>query len=120
MATAPAANLSRDRRSAGEADAGVSVGIATPADQVVDDNLTGARRRAPIAGGHRSARGVRVGPMDIRIQCRCVDSAEPKKIASFWDAALGRSRTFDEKTTKCASSRRRAARRTAWRRTSCF
>jgi hypothetical protein len=27
--------------------------------------------------------------MDIRIQCLCVDSREPQKIASFWEAALG-------------------------------
>lgn len=34
--------------------------------------------------------------MDIRIQCLCVDSAEPRKIASFWEAALGWRRTWDE------------------------
>jgi hypothetical protein len=33
--------------------------------------------------------------MDIRIQCMCVDAAEPKKIASFWEAALGWRRTHD-------------------------
>jgi Glyoxalase-like domain len=39
---------------------------------------------------------VRVGGMDIRIQCLCIDSADPKNIASFWEAALGWRRTFDE------------------------
>jgi hypothetical protein len=39
--------------------------------------------------------------MDIRIQCLCVDSAEPKKIASFWEAALGWRRTFDEDDQVC-------------------
>jgi hypothetical protein len=34
--------------------------------------------------------------MDLRIQCLCVDSTEPRKIASFWEAALGWRRTFDE------------------------
>ena len=34
--------------------------------------------------------------MDIRIQCLCVDSAEPRKIASFWEAALGWRRTYDK------------------------
>jgi hypothetical protein len=34
--------------------------------------------------------------MDIRIQCLCVDSTEPRKIASFWEAALGWRRTWDE------------------------
>jgi len=34
--------------------------------------------------------------MDIRIQCLCADSAEPRKIASFWQAALGWRRTWDE------------------------
>jgi hypothetical protein len=39
--------------------------------------------------------------MDIRIQCLCVDSAEPRKIASFWEAALGWRRTFDEPDQVC-------------------
>ena len=34
--------------------------------------------------------------MDIRIQCLCVDSTEPRRIASFWEAALGWRRTWDE------------------------
>ena len=43
----------------------------------------------------------RVGGMDIRIQCLCVDSTEPTKIASFWEAALGWRRTFDEHDEVC-------------------
>ncbi len=39
--------------------------------------------------------------MDIRIQCLCVDSPDPKKIASFWEAALGWRRTFDEVDQVC-------------------
>jgi hypothetical protein len=39
--------------------------------------------------------------VDIRIQCLCVDSAEPRKIASFWEAALGWRRTFDEPDQVC-------------------
>lgn len=39
--------------------------------------------------------------MDIRIQCLCVDSAEPRKIASFWEGALGWRRTFDEDDQVC-------------------
>ena len=34
--------------------------------------------------------------MDIRIQCLCIDSTDPPKIASFWEEALGWRRTFDE------------------------
>ncbi|HEY2315778.1 MAG TPA: VOC family protein [Streptosporangiaceae bacterium] len=34
--------------------------------------------------------------MDIRIQCLCIDSADPRRIASFWQEALGWRRTFDE------------------------
>jgi len=34
--------------------------------------------------------------MDIHIQCLCVDAAEPKKIASLWEAALGSLRSFDD------------------------
>ncbi len=39
--------------------------------------------------------------MDIRIQCLCVDSPDPGKIASFWAAALGWRRTFDEPDQVC-------------------
>jgi hypothetical protein len=39
--------------------------------------------------------------MDIRIQCLCVDSHNPSKIASFWEAALGWRRTFDEPDEVC-------------------
>jgi Glyoxalase-like domain len=39
--------------------------------------------------------------MDIRIQCLCVDAAEPRKIATFWEAALGWRRTFDEEDQVC-------------------
>ena len=34
-------------------------------------------------------------PMDIRIQCLCIDSAHPSKSADFWEAALGWRRTHD-------------------------
>jgi hypothetical protein len=34
-------------------------------------------------------------PMNIRIQCLCVDSAHPSKSADFWEAALGWRRTHD-------------------------
>ena len=33
--------------------------------------------------------------MDIRIQCLCIDTADPAKIASFWQSALGWRRTFE-------------------------
>lgn len=39
--------------------------------------------------------------MDIRIQCLCVDTADPAKIASFWEAALGWRRTWDEEDHVC-------------------
>jgi hypothetical protein len=34
--------------------------------------------------------------MDLRIQCLCIDSRDPARIASFWEAALGWRRTFEE------------------------
>jgi len=34
--------------------------------------------------------------MDIRIQCLCIDTTDPAKIASFWEAALGWRRTWEE------------------------
>lgn len=33
--------------------------------------------------------------MTIRIQCMCVDSTDPGRLADFWQAALGWRRTFD-------------------------
>jgi catechol 2,3-dioxygenase-like lactoylglutathione lyase family enzyme len=34
--------------------------------------------------------------MAIRIQCVCIDTSDPAKIASFWQSALGWRRTFEE------------------------
>jgi predicted enzyme related to lactoylglutathione lyase len=34
--------------------------------------------------------------MAIRIQCLCVDSTEPARVAAFWEEALGWRRTHDE------------------------
>jgi catechol 2,3-dioxygenase-like lactoylglutathione lyase family enzyme len=34
--------------------------------------------------------------MDIRIQCLCIDTTDPAKVASFWEAALGWRRTWEE------------------------
>jgi hypothetical protein len=39
--------------------------------------------------------------MDLRIQCLCIDSPDPTKIASFWEEALGWRRTFDEADEVC-------------------
>lgn len=39
--------------------------------------------------------------MDIRIQCLCIDSPDPARIASFWEAALGWRRTWDEADQVC-------------------
>lgn len=34
--------------------------------------------------------------MDLRIQCLCIDSTDPVRIAGFWQAALGWRRTFEK------------------------
>jgi catechol 2,3-dioxygenase-like lactoylglutathione lyase family enzyme len=34
--------------------------------------------------------------MSIRIQCLCIDTSDPAKIASFWQSALGWRRTSDQ------------------------
>jgi predicted enzyme related to lactoylglutathione lyase len=39
--------------------------------------------------------------MDIRIQCLCIDSTDPARIAGFWEAALGWRRTFEEDDEVC-------------------
>jgi catechol 2,3-dioxygenase-like lactoylglutathione lyase family enzyme len=39
--------------------------------------------------------------MDIRIQCLCIDTPDPAKIASFWQEALGWRRTWDKADEVC-------------------
>jgi hypothetical protein len=34
--------------------------------------------------------------MNIRIQCLCIDSMDPSRIATFWQSALGWRRTFEK------------------------
>ena len=34
--------------------------------------------------------------MNIRIQCLCIDTADPSGLATFWESALGWRRTFDQ------------------------
>ena len=34
--------------------------------------------------------------MQLRIQCVCVDTADPARLASFWQSALGWRRTFEQ------------------------
>jgi hypothetical protein len=39
--------------------------------------------------------------MDIRIQCLCMDTADPARIARFWESALGWRRTWQEEDQVC-------------------
>jgi predicted enzyme related to lactoylglutathione lyase len=39
--------------------------------------------------------------MGIRIQCLCIDTADPSRVASFWESALGWRRTFEEEDQVC-------------------
>lgn len=34
--------------------------------------------------------------MDLRIQCVCIDTTNPARLADFWQAALGWRRTFEQ------------------------
>jgi len=34
--------------------------------------------------------------MSIRIQCLCIETTDPARLASFWEAALGWRRTYDK------------------------
>ena len=34
--------------------------------------------------------------MDLRIQCLCIDTTDPSRLAGFWESALGWRRTYDE------------------------
>jgi hypothetical protein len=61
-------------------------------------------RRLPGPGGEalrvnfwtRHTRAEHDQRMEIRIQCLCLDTADPARIASFWEAALGWRRTWQE------------------------
>src|SRR4051794_34930278 len=35
-------------------------------------------------------------PSDLRIQCLCVDTADPARLATFWQSALGWRRTYED------------------------
>lgn len=39
--------------------------------------------------------------MEIRIQCVCIDTADPASLATFWEAALGWRRTFEDEDQVC-------------------
>ena len=39
--------------------------------------------------------------MEIRIQCLCIDTTNPARIADFWESALGWRRTFEEEDQVC-------------------
>ena len=42
--------------------------------------------------------------MELRIQCLCIDTADPARIASFWESALGWRRTWRRKTRFCPAA----------------
>ena len=39
--------------------------------------------------------------MEIRIQCLCIDTAEPARLASFWASALGWRQTWSDDDQVC-------------------
>ena len=39
--------------------------------------------------------------MEIRIQCLCIDTTNPARIAGFWESALGWRRTFEDEDQVC-------------------
>jgi predicted enzyme related to lactoylglutathione lyase len=52
----------------------------------------------PVAENEWTPAGTlrRVGCMDIRIQCLCIDTTDPSELAAFWESALGWRRTFEQ------------------------
>jgi Glyoxalase-like domain len=40
--------------------------------------------------------GTRVARMTLRIQCMCIDTADPARLAAFWQSALGWRRTLEQ------------------------
>ena len=39
--------------------------------------------------------------VELRIQCLCIDTADPVRIASFWESVLGWRRTWQEENQVC-------------------
>ena len=76
---------------------------------VSGDRCSGVRCRAHISQFRASrvnrwnlqARLSKHQLMEIRIQCLCIDTADPARIASFWESALGWRRTFEEEDQVC-------------------
>jgi hypothetical protein len=56
--------------------------------------------------------------MQLRIQCWCIDTADPAQLASFWQKALGWRRTL-EQDVEVVLEHRKEARKMAWSRTCC-
>jgi hypothetical protein len=83
-----------------------TVRLAMPHDQ-----HTAPRAEHKLSGNGAGARQVKsLDParqpehdqhMEIRIQCLCIDTADPARIASFWQAALGWRRTFEDEDQVC-------------------
>lgn len=40
--------------------------------------------------------GYQSRPMTLRIQCTCIDTADPARLAAFWQSALGWRRTLEQ------------------------
>jgi hypothetical protein len=54
-----------------------------------------SRRRVEPKPVDRWMPGRHSGRMDLRIQCLCVDTTDPVRLAEFWQAALGWRRTYE-------------------------
>lgn len=61
-----------------------------PAQETAWCGRQGKRNRSTAWGMDR-----RIAPMQLRIQCLCVDTADPARLAAFWQSALGWRRTFE-------------------------
>src|SRR5215475_11789242 len=51
-----------------------------------------ADERKPV---DRWALGPQSSAVDLRIQCLCIDTTDPARLASFWQSALGWRRTYE-------------------------
>jgi Glyoxalase-like domain len=54
-----------------------------------------ARRRPELKPVDRWRLGRHSCRVDLRIQCLCVDTTDPARLAAFWQAALGWRRTYE-------------------------
>src|SRR5215469_10903347 len=64
--------------------------------RLAGSDFAAGTRQQSVNRWTRPARAGKVGRMSIRIQCLCVDTTDPARLAAFWAEALGWRQTHAE------------------------